>query len=177
MAIFSPLRSRRFAQRTKQNSKQLIAFRLRQEWFALPIETVVKVVTMGPVYGDPKQTGISLTLYQNQELLVVDVAHRIFKEAPSSPENNPHQKNQNQEEPRYLLIVQSNGQELVGLPIDSPPMIRRVSTNAFVPLPESYLNLGNIQCVSSTIVETKDEKALFLLDPHKLNQPQQIISN
>ncbi len=55
MAIFSPLRSRRSSTRQTEITQQLIAFRLRQEWFALPIETVLKVVPMGSVLWRSKR--------------------------------------------------------------------------------------------------------------------------
>ncbi len=84
MAIFSPLRTRRLAARKAEVTQQLIVFRLQQEWFALPINAVQKVLPMPNVYGDPQATGVSLTIYQDKELLVVDVGRRIFREPPKS---------------------------------------------------------------------------------------------
>ncbi|MGK7875484.1 MAG: chemotaxis protein CheW [Xenococcaceae cyanobacterium] len=193
MAIVSPLRSRRFADRQTEATQQLVAFRLRQEWFALPIHTVQKVVPLGKVYGDPQGTGVSLTTYQGKELLVVDVGYRIFGEAPSpdlsftdtfAPSQVAETLIEDDSEPlyqyditeeRYLLIVESASGELVGLPIDSPPTIRRVPESAFTPLPEAYVAEGNIQCISSTMVQVTDAPPLFLLNPDQLSQPQQIV--
>jgi purine-binding chemotaxis protein CheW len=116
MAIHSPLRYRRLNAHQTEATQQLLAFRLRQEWFALPIDDVQKVVQMGKVYGDPQGTGISLTKYQDRELLVIDVSQRIFAEAPSA-NTNLNEVTQ----VRFLAIVQGDTGELVGLPIDSPP--------------------------------------------------------
>lgn len=160
MAIFSPLRSRRFAARQKEATEQILAFRLRQEWFALPIDVVQKVVLLGKVYGDPNNTGVSLTLYQERELLVIDVGHRIFGQAPS--------QDLTEEQTRYLLIVQNTKGDLVGLPVDSPPALRRVSQSAFKALPKAYLDRGNIQCISSKTIELEDGTPLFLLDRDRL---------
>jgi purine-binding chemotaxis protein CheW len=187
MAIFSPLRSRRSSTRQTEVTQQLIAFRLRQEWFALPIETVLKVVPMGSVYGDPRGTGVSLTIYQGCELLVVDIGYRIFGEAPSpdlatgnalTPSkvttaligSEPQRAVVTQE--RYLLIVQTSDTEIFGLPIDSPPMMRRVPESSFTPLPTTYVAQGNIQCVSSLMIPATDQPPLFLLEPSQLVQRQ-----
>jgi purine-binding chemotaxis protein CheW len=160
MAIFSPLRSRRFAERQTEANEQMLTFRLCQEWFALPIDGVQKVVLLGKVYGDPNNTGISLTLYQERELLVIDVGHRIFGRSPS--------ENLTGEQTRYLLIVQNAKGDLVGLPVDSPPAIRRVPKSAFKTLPETYLAQGNIQCISSQTIELDDGTTFFLLDRDRL---------
>jgi purine-binding chemotaxis protein CheW len=165
MAIHSPLRYRRLSARQTEATHQLIAFRLRQEWFALPIDRVQKVVQMGKVYGDPKGTGISLTKYQGQELLVIDVSQRIFAEAPSA--NGDLAEG---DRVRFLAIVQGQTGELVGLPIDSPPAIHRVPQSAFSPLPPTFLAQGNIQCISSTMVQIGDCQPLFLLDRDLLLQ-------
>ena len=181
MAIFSPLRSRRLAARKKKKAeKQAIAFRLRNEWFAIPIEVVQKVVPLGNVYGDPRGTGVSLTIYQGKELLVVDVGHRIFVEprsvdSTSKGDNFGSDGGIRQPEERYLLIVEISTGELVGLPIDSPPSIRRIAESSFTPLPAAYVTQGNIQCVSSMIIEQKDSNPLFLLNPEQLAAPHNII--
>ena len=173
MAIFSPLRSRRFAARQTEATQQLIAFRLRQEWFALPVHAVQKVAQMGKVYGDPQGTGISLTKYQNKELLVVDVGHRIFAEAPNPDLASEVVKNSSDlTQQRFLLIVQSDAGEVVGLPIDSQPAIRRVPGSAFTPLPEAYMVQGNIRCISSKMIQLTNQPPLFLLDPNRLAQRQ-----
>jgi purine-binding chemotaxis protein CheW len=181
MAIFSPLRSRRFAARQAEVTQQLIAFRLRHEWFALSIHAVQKVVSMGNVYGDPRRTGVSLSLYQGQELLVVDVAQRIFGmvsvqdlEAKSLDARDPQNQTDSPQQ-RYLMIVQSTGGDIVGLPIDSLPVLRRVPESSVTSLPTAYLSEGNIQCVSSMMVQVGDQPPLFLLNPDQLIQPQQIV--
>lgn len=165
----SSLRSRRLAARQTETTHQLIAFRLRQEWFALPIQAVQRVIPLDKVYGDPNGTGISVTTYQGNEILAIDVGQYIFKGVPeaatiasfeSDGENPSHQP--------YLAIIQSNADHLVGLPIDSPPSLRRVPESAFKPLPERYLAKGDIQCVSSLVKSVDSQPPLFLLDCERL---------
>jgi chemotaxis signal transduction protein len=161
MAILSSARSRRG--RRAETTEQFIAFRLRQEWFGLPIESVHRVVTMGKVFGDPNQTGVGLTRYQDQELLVIDVSQRIFSEtAGRSAATAEH------DEQRSLIILRTSDGELVGLPIDSQPEVRRLSKSQFVPLPTTYAARSKIRCLSSMMVKTEDGASLFLLDPEQI---------
>lgn len=172
MAIQSLL-SQRSRARHAEATRQVIAFRLRQEWFALPIETVQKVVPLGKIYGDPQQTGISLTIYQGQELLVVDVGRRIFSETPHSAHTLGLNASQHPAQ-SYLLVVQIPSGSLIGLPIDSQPALQRVPKSAFTPLPVYYLSAANLRCVTALMIQTPDQPPLFLLDPERLGQPQQI---
>ena len=79
MSVFSPLTSRRSSNRKVKPTQQLIVFRLRNEGFALPIRASLKVIPLGEVFGAPQTTGVGLTLYQEQELLVIDIGKRIFR--------------------------------------------------------------------------------------------------
>ncbi|WP_107671145.1 chemotaxis protein CheW [Cyanothece sp. BG0011] len=161
MTLYSHRLSRRSSGTINQNTQQIITFLLGEEWFALPIDAIQKVVQLGKVYGDPQRKGISLTHYQGQELLVIDVARRIFGiEILSS--------HQNTEQTRFLLIIHNKNHEIVGLPIDSPPSILRVPESAFIPLPDIYLTQGNIHCISSTLIQVNEQQSFFLLDVGQL---------
>jgi purine-binding chemotaxis protein CheW len=160
MAIYSPLRQRRFSASQTEIIYQIIGFRLRQEWFALPINTIQKIIPLGRIYGDPKETGMGLTSYEGQELLVLDVSHQIFGDTPFLDLNDKQQ--------RFLVILVNSKGELIGLPIDSSPSVLRVPKSTLSVLPETYINQGNIQCISSTIIQLSDRPHLFLLDPDLL---------
>lgn len=182
MAVFSPLTSRRASTRAKDATQQLIVFHLEEEGFALPIRSVQKVIPMGNLYGGSQGTGLGLTLYQDQELLVINVGQRIFKNAPTRDFGQPPPQGQEkleaqEEQPtktaqRFLLIVQSSRLELIGLPIDSPPSLQRVPESAFTPLTATYIAEGNLQCVSALVLQKNGEPPLFLLNPEKLVQSQ-----
>lgn len=173
MAIFLSVRSQRGANRNAEATEQLIVFQLRGEWFALSVSVVQKVISLGKVYGDPSNTGISLTLHQGQEIVVVDVGQRIFKGAtptlvPGTVKTGAS-KAQDSRQQRCLVLVQNSAGEVVGVPIDSQPSIRRVTQSDYAPLPSVYLNKGDIHCVSSMIVDDGGTKPLFLLDPDQLS--------
>ena len=153
MAIFSPLRSRRFAaSKNKKVQKQVIAFLLRNEWFALPLKLFRKLYLWVMFMAILEGTGISLTIYQGKELLVVDVAHRIFSEPPSIDSTS--------EGDVYLPMVELanhnnaicslweiSTEQLVGLPIDShlqsAEFLNRILPPCLLPmLPKEIFNVS-----------------------------------
>lgn len=182
MALFSPLTTRRSTASRAKATQQLIVFRLRDERFALPIRAVQKVIPMGKTFGAPSEGGVSLTLYQERELLVIDIEHRIFKEAwsqkalpASTSDVRTLTEPYNATAQRYLLLVEGSSGKMAGLPIDSPPSLQRVPESAFTPLSASYISQGNIRCVSALIVLNNDEPPLFLLNLERLVQPHQAL--
>ncbi len=177
MSVFSPLTSRRSSNRKVKPTQQLIVFRLRNEGFALPIRASLKVIPLGEVFGAPQTTGVGLTLYQEQELLVIDIGKRIFKgllTQSALPTSEPSETLPPSDtiEGSYLLIVQSSTRKLVGLPLLEPPSLQRVPESAFAPLTSEYLAYGTIQCVSALIMQSNEQPPLFLLNPDQLVQPQ-----
>ncbi len=173
--------SRRSTRRVALSTQQLIVFRLIDEGFALPIRAVQKVIPMGKIYGASGGAGVSLTLYQDQELIVIDAERRIFRGGASEDllESDLRLRAllplDDKLVQRYLLIVQGSGGKLVGLPIEEPPALLRVPSEAFAPLTKDYINDGNIRCVSALIRLNNDEPPLFLLNPDQLVQPQQAL--
>jgi chemotaxis signal transduction protein len=135
-------------------------FRIRQDWFALPIQFAQRVIPLGLVYGAP-QGGVSLTRYQDQEIPVIDVEYRVFGGVEDRPVFNIQ---------RHLMIVQDAQGAPVGIPFEAQPTLRRVAKSAFAPVPAVYLAEGNIQCVSALIQVAEDEPPLFLLDLDQLLQ-------
>ena len=176
MAIYSPLRSRRLATQKTEATQRIITFKLREDTFALPLTSIQKVTTLNRLYGDPDDTGISLTTYEGRELVVMDVGHQIFGKVRQAVESISHYNEdsigrlQNQsndrrsDDTRYLLILQSALDRLIGLPIDSPPIIQLIQLSAFHPLPEIYRQHSKIHCVSSLSIDLPDRSAIFLLD-------------
>jgi chemotaxis signal transduction protein len=177
MAIYSPLRSRRLAAQHIEATRRLITFNLGEEIFALPLDQVHKVTTINRLYGDPNHTGISLTTYQGRELVVIDVGYQVFGKLPqvvlpSQKKSSVTVETQhNLDLVRYLLILQPEPGQLVGLPIDSPPSIQSIQLSAFQPLPDIYRQHSNIHCVSTMSVDLPDRPSIFLLDVDLLAEP------
>jgi chemotaxis signal transduction protein len=177
------LRSRHHRKRLKEETVQLITFQLRQDRFALPITAVERVIPLERVYGDASQSGVGLTLYQGQELVLVDVGQRIFGELGSGDRpllQSPAEAPDSLEQTRLLLILkasreQSSGQsgsqssnQSMGIPIDSRPLLKRVVKTAIAPIPQEYQTSGKIKCISSLSVQAEGEPLLFLLDAEQL---------
>lgn len=168
------LRSRRTKAGQNEATRQLITFSLYREKFALPIQVVQKVIIIDNLYGDVSSSATSLTIHQEQEIPVLDIKHRIFKgEVDHNMQSNTQTSCAIQLASQtllncYLLIVANLQDELVGLAIDSQPFLRRVPESAFKPLPSTYLQAGEIQCVSNLVTFSTNEPPLFLLNLHQL---------
>jgi chemotaxis signal transduction protein len=175
MAIYSPLRSRRLAAQQVEVTQRLLTFELRTQSFAIPLDRIHKVTTLNApgerashrLYGDPNRTGVSLTTYQGNELVVIDVGHRIFGNADVLlPSQSQIDRITASVTPavRYLLIVQPEPDRLVGVPIDSAPSIQSLPISAFKPLPAIYQQHSQIHCVSAMSIDLPDRPSIFLLD-------------
>lgn len=182
-------RHRRITPRPVQGTQQLIVFNIRHETFALPIQFAYRVIPMGAIYGAHESGGIGLTRYNNQDVLVIDAARRIFGESSSQPllpatSNEPQTQSQaksqspsSAEQPsppenyalRHLLIIQVSPTELIGIPLDTPPNLRRVPDSAFAPIPAAYLTQSKMRCVSALVISAENESPTFLLNPNQLN--------
>ncbi len=165
MPTHSTLRSRRFEARATDNSQQMIVFMLASEWFALPILAIQKVIPLGTIAGDPSGRGIGITTYEKQEVLIVDVAKLIFNQSDTSVSSSLDEEMQ-----RYLVLLLNDTNKIIGLPIDSQPVMYRISPSDFKALPEEYLASGNIKCISSQIIALSDRQIIFLLNPQQLSE-------
>ena len=175
MAILSPLKSRRLRNHKSETTQQVIIFQIQREWFALPIFAVKQVVLRSDTHGDYHAAGAGLTVYEGKELLVLDIKRQVFGHRPDLENSSEQPSPQSEAAPGYLLIIRNRQEELVGLPIEQPPTVRRVAQSAIVPLPSNYAARVNIQCVSGLIVQSEEHPILFLLNPDQLLQAQPLL--
>ncbi|MBW4514413.1 MAG: chemotaxis protein CheW [Timaviella obliquedivisa GSE-PSE-MK23-08B] len=165
--------SQRLTNRRAEPLQKLIVFQIRHEWFAVLIQFAHKVVPLGLVYGAP-QGGINLTHYQDREVPVIDIERRVFSNVinlslPSALTEASHSPKQASpqavlESQRHLMLVEDAQGSLVGIPMNSPPLLRRVPKSAFSPVPAIYLAEGNIRCISALITVSESEPPFFLLN-------------
>lgn len=172
-------RSQRLRSRKAEFTHQIIVFRLRQEWFALPIQAAQKVIPLGKVYGAGAGSAISLTLYQDREIPLLDIQQRIFGTVtqPSLPGNPaPTKQHTSQVDPlqpeRFLLLVQTVTGATIGFPLNAQPMLCRVPESAFTPLSATYLIQGQLRCVKCLIIPAPEQPPIFLLNLDQLLQAQ-----
>lgn len=164
MRLFQTRPSRRTRSAQTLDTRQLLVFRIRKEWFALPLEVLQRVVPMGRIHGDQGDLGIGVTRYEDQELMVIDVGRRIF---PRSEDQGPLVP----ESERHMVILQAPSGEMLGLPIDSRPQLKRVPSSALTPLPPSYTSMAYVQCVSGMVIAEDGEQSYFLLAHDRLLSP------
>ena len=174
MSIRSSLTPRRSASRTTIITHRMLVFQLRQEWFAIPLTAAQKVIWMGELYGASRETGVSLTLYQEKELLVIDPEHRIFGQTdqhllPVITDGTssivPSIATQS-----YLILVPNLQGGIVGLSIKQQPALRRVPQTAFAPIPPAYITEGKLRCVNAIIIQKSEQPPLFLINLEQLLQ-------
>ncbi len=156
MNKFSSFKYRRLRQQPSAKIKHLLAFNLLNNSWGIFIENVLKVVTLESIYGQTPENGLGLTCYQNQEIVVIDLAYLLGLETLTNRLNYA-----------YMMIVQL-ANDLVGLPLVNPPVIHRVPDNSLISLPPSYLGKNRLSCLSSQIVKIPDSTPIFILDPNKL---------
>ncbi|MBE9069926.1 chemotaxis protein CheW [Leptolyngbya cf. ectocarpi LEGE 11479] len=179
MAILSTRKSRRLRPHHSETIRQVIVFQIQREWFALPIFAVKKVVPKSDTHGDYHGSGAGLTIYEGRELLVLDVNQQVF--GGTSPQlvpalaAEPAHFEPTQFGNGYLLIIRDRKGELVGLPIEAAPTVRRIAQSDIVPLPANYAARVNIQCVSGLIIQSDNQSILFLLNPDQLLQAQPLL--
>ena len=105
-----------------------------------------------------------------------DITEKLeTKEKPDAIASSPSQPTSSAVQPGnsgYLLIVQNQNGEPIGIPLNSQPLLRRVPLSAFRPLPAAYLAEGAIRCVSALVVPAETEPPLFLLNLDQLLQPE-----
>ena len=195
MAILSTLKSRRLRSHKSEKTQQIITFQIEREWFALPIFAVKRVVPKSDTHGDYHGSGAGLTVYEGKELIVLDITQQVFGSnrdrislpaippvtstpsptIASTSSDSTSSQVQVSTPKEYLLILRDYQGDLIGLPIESPPTVRRVPQSAIVPLPASYAARVNIQCVSSLVVQADAQPILFLLNHEQLFRSQPLL--
>ena len=198
MAILSSLKSRRLRSHKGEATQQIIVFPIQDEWFALPIFSVKKVIPRSETGGNHHDSSTAITVYEGKELLVLDIEHQVFgdrRDREPQPDSSTaaldkastaksSQLGLDQPIPSevgiqsaggYLLIIRDHQGELLGLPTKSAPAVRRVAQSAMVPLPASYAARINLRCVNGLIIQGDDDPILFFLNPDQLFHTQSLL--
>lgn len=112
------------ANRTREQTQKLVTFTISQQWCALPIADLVKVIVVEELCPDNHRLGIQFARYQGQEIIVWDIGKLVFGQSsfqlPASAE-------------RHLLLGRLSNDEIVGVPIDAPPATQTVVISALQP--------------------------------------------
>ncbi|WP_421656770.1 chemotaxis protein CheW [Leptothermofonsia sp. ETS-13] len=164
-------RPRRSLAHHAEVTQQWLVFCLRQDWFALPIHVVQKVVQVEHLYGTGPDSTTGLVIYQDQEIPVIDLEQRIYRQCRRILSSSGELLFQSSGGRRFLAIATSPQGEPVGFLLNEPPTLRRLAESAFSSLPVTYLNEGSLKCVRAIAVPNSNEPPIFVLNLNQLFQP------
>lgn len=160
MALISSFTSRRLANRKPPATKQIITFKISQEWLAVSTETAQKVAPMQAIYKDQESLYLP-TSYEGKDLHFFNL------------ENHLTEEKSNQEldiKKGYLILFETPQKTLIAIPVRIAPVLRRISESALAPISLIRTIPKNIRTISRFAIRLEDEPLVFLLDYEYLMQ-------
>ncbi|MBD0336998.1 MAG: chemotaxis protein CheW [Cyanobacteria bacterium Co-bin13] len=155
---------------------QMITFPVRQDWFALPIQTAQKVLPLATAHSSGHGQGMGMILVNGQRVPTIDLERHIYRDVPqavlpaashSAPLPLPELV-----DPRHVVIIQlPQLAEVLGLVVSHAPVLRRVPQSAFAPVSITFLSMSQMRCVNAVISLPQQENPIFLLDLEQVLPP------
>ncbi len=127
MAIFSPLRLRRLTDQATETTQQFITFQIGQEFCAVPIEQLIRVIILNDTSNINQSLGRPVIQYKGQELAVWDAGHHLFGQTSLGATGSA---------PQHFLLGRAAADQAVVFPIDSPPATQTFKSSTVVPVPD-----------------------------------------
>jgi chemotaxis signal transduction protein len=124
MAIFSPLRLRRLADQATEATQQFITFQIAQQFCALPVDQLIKVMIMTEITDVVQPSGSKIIKYKGQDLVVWDVGKLLFGQTSFTDKAISNQ---------HMVLGRAAHDQVVGLLIDHPPATLTVGATAVLP--------------------------------------------
>jgi chemotaxis signal transduction protein len=169
MVALTPLRARRFANRITEPTQQYVTFRLRQYWFALPVEALQRVSSADA--GNRDETGTGMADPEPDDLTVINVGQRIFAAESAAVSSRPLGSLPAREtEATCFIVIQTSTGDRLGLPIDSQPKLLRIPQSRLSPFPLEHPAYGQLQSVCAIMTESDLAEPIFLLNADRLCQ-------
>ncbi|MBD0266724.1 chemotaxis protein CheW [Pseudanabaena sp. FACHB-2040] len=155
---------------------QMITFPVRQDWFALPIQTAQKVVPLTAVHSSGHAHGLGLILIDGHRVPTIDLERHIYRDVPQAvlPAVGYSAKLPLPEliDPRHVVIIKlPQLAEVLGLVVSHAPVLRRVPQSAFAPISVAFLSMSQMRCVNAVISLPQQEDPIFLLDLEQVLPP------
>jgi chemotaxis signal transduction protein len=195
MAILSPLRARRNANRPVESTQQVIIFCLHQQWFALPMAFVKRVTAFQSSADKPSadkpsadkpsadkpsanKSSANKSIERpdaagstdDEALTIINAARRIFLKSRSFiGSQEPEVPKQESPEPeRFVIVFQASGEETYALTISSEPKMHRISPESIAPFLPTDKAIEPMACISGIVQQADHPQTLYLLDPEQL---------
>jgi chemotaxis signal transduction protein len=169
MAIVSPLRARRNANRPVESTQQVIMFCLRQHWFALPMETVKRLSSLDFSVSNTHEPISATDSTHDAELTTISANQAIFLDARSALDSEVESQEPDEPLARFLIVVQRSNGETYGLTILTAPKMQRISATSIAPFSPTDPALELMQCISGVVNQAVDPQTLYLLNPELLS--------
>lgn len=128
MPLTSSLRDRRLTNRQIEPKQQYVIFWIRQAWFAIPIDVMYRAI--------PIEIDVPIITHGGIEIPIMDISDRLFPNHKLIPNRILKFGNTEVSTQRSLILVQSNF--LVGILIDSQPILHKMLASEFIPISENY---------------------------------------
>ena len=138
---------------------KLVVFSIGQLNVAFSINNIQKVINYTNVYSSGL-TDMGITHLDNQEITVIDIHKRLYKQSLFLEENQE----------KFLVVAKNtNGEIFATIALETPSLID-VSVSNIRTLPESYRQADTLSIASHVIVIPQENKNLtvFLLDVDSL---------
>lgn len=169
MAIVSPLRARRNANRPVKSTQQVITFCLRQNWFALPMEVVKRVSSLHSSVSNSNEQMSATDSMDEAKLTTINADQAIFLDARSVLDTEVGSQEPDESSARFLIVVQRSNGETYGLTIRTAPKMQRISPASIAPFSLTDLALEQIQGISGVVNQAVEPQTLYLLNPELLS--------
>jgi chemotaxis signal transduction protein len=160
MALISSFTSRRLADRKPPATKQIITFKIGQEWLAVSTDIAQKVAPIQAIYKDQESLYLP-NAYEGKDLHFFNLENYLT-EGQSDQELDMKKA--------YLILFETPQKTLIAIPIHVAPVLRRISESAFVPISLLRALPKNIRTISRFAIRIEDEPLIFLLDYEYLTQ-------
>ncbi len=174
MAIVSPLRARRNANRPVESTQQVIIFCLRQLWFALPMDVVKRVSTLQPSASHPIENSDGTASVDDAGLTKIDADQKIFLKARAAFNSQAQfqqlkiQESNAQKLDRFSIVFQTSNGEAYALTISSAPKMHRISPESIVPFSPADRSIEPMECISGIVKKADSPQTIYLLNPEQL---------
>jgi chemotaxis signal transduction protein len=179
MAIVSPLRARRNANRPVESTQQMIIFCLRQLWFALPMTAVKRVSTLQSSTSCSIQHLGATASVDDTGLTKIDADQKIFLKARAAfnsqaqfqqpkAQKTKAQGPKAQEPERFSIVFQTSNGEAYVLVINGAPKMHRISPESIVPFSPADMSIEPMECISGVVRQAENPQTIYLLNPEQL---------
>lgn len=150
-------------------TRRMITFAFRDIQFALPIDTVSKVIRHPGILGSGLGS-VGIAHVGEDEVTVFDLHQRLHGQPLEDAELG------------FMVLIETSNGELFGIPIAETPGMQDISESTIRPLPDSYRRRDSYGLASHVALikeaETEETRTIFLLDTVQLEDlfvPQKLL--